>query len=131
MSLAKTARVVDWQQEAVYLIRAARPSGWAPSGQIRVGVRLYLARSLDSDAPLKALCDAIEMATGIDDERYLVCVHSKESGLPPKDVRMEVELEDIVSPSVGAPGSSTTPSPSSASSRTFQPPVPSSFARRR
>jgi hypothetical protein len=131
LSLAKTEKVKKWQQDAVYIIRSAKPSGWAPTGQIRVRVRLFLGRSLDSDAPLKALCDAIEMATGIDDERYLVCVLSKESGLPAKEARTEVELEDIGSPFAGVPDSNAIPSPSSTSSRVFQPPRPSSFAHRR
>ncbi len=72
------------------LVRAAKPSHWAPEGQIRVMYDLYLARNLDADNTLKALGDVIERATGINDERYLPCVRTKTSGLPLAKARVEI-----------------------------------------
>ena len=37
MSLAKKQDVLDYQAKAVLVIRSAKPSGWAPLGQVRIG----------------------------------------------------------------------------------------------
>lgn len=79
---------------AVYLIKAAKPSGWSPEGQIRVVFDLYLQRDLDCDNAMKLVSDAIEAATRINDSRFLHCTRSKTTGLSLSQARIEVEIFD-------------------------------------
>lgn len=76
------------------VIRSAKPSRWAPAGQVRVFYDLYLQRTIDADNVLKLLSDAIEGATGINDERMLPCIRSKQAGLSASRARVEIEVDD-------------------------------------
>jgi Holliday junction resolvase RusA-like endonuclease len=126
MGLAKRQEVKDYQDRAVPVIRSARPSGWAPVGQVRITYAFYLASDVDCDNMMKAIHDSIQVATDVNDRRFLPCVETKEWGLPPKDARVEVTVEDQGSPFVAPPGSPSTPSPSSTSSSP-SPPRPRSY----
>lgn len=79
---------------AVYLMRAAKPSNWAPEGQVRVVFDLYLTRDLDCDNAMKLVSDALEAATGINDARFLHCTRSKTTRLPSSQARIELEIVD-------------------------------------
>jgi hypothetical protein len=115
--MVKNAKVVQYQNDAVLQIRAARPSHWRPEGFVRLTFRLHLARNIDADNTQKCLIDAIQTAIGVNDSWYLPCVESKEWGLSPRDARVEITLEDIPgSPSQGPEPSLT--GPLSRSSRT-------------
>lgn len=107
-TLAKKDAVIKWQQDATLIIRAAKPSGWAPEWPIRVFYWFYLSRDIDCDNIMKAVNDAIEMATGVDDMRYLPCVVMKKV-VPKPEARIVVQIEDPGSPSVAPPLSPTTP----------------------
>lgn len=93
--IGKTRAAVQFQNDALWLIRAAKPSRWAPpEGMMRMRLKLFLDRDLDSDNAIKALSDAVESALGIDDKRFLWCVVSKQIGVPKADVRLELEVCD-------------------------------------
>ena len=117
MTLIKTAEAERFQDEAVLIIRSAKPSGWEPKGQVRIHYWLYLARAIDSDNVLKLINDAIQTATGIDDKYYLPTVEEKTKGWG-KKARVEVVVEDLASHSAGRPGSTATLNRSSSSSAT-------------
>ena len=110
-TLFKTEQVQAYQRTARLVIAASKPSRWRPTEQIRVYYRFYLEREIDCDNIQKALNDTIELATGINDDRYLPCVIMKEIVRKKKDARVEVVIEDIVSPSVDLPTWSTIRTP--------------------
>lgn len=98
-TLAKKQNVVDYQTAARLIIRSAMPSGWSPPGQVRVLYWLYLSRDMDCDNIMKAIHDAIQMATGVDDKRFLPCVMTKEV-VPKPLARVEVVVAGPASLSV-------------------------------
>jgi len=107
-TLAKKDDVVAYQNAAKMIIGAARPSRWAPEGQVRVYYFLYLSRDIDCDNIMKAIHDSIQAATGVDDKRYLPCVVSKEI-VPKPMARVRVIVsEDLESLSVAPRGWDTT-----------------------
>jgi Holliday junction resolvase RusA-like endonuclease len=94
-TLSKRQKIVDYQNDAVLVIRTAKPSRWAPEGQIRVKWRIFLSRNIDCDNVMKAIHDAIEKATGVNDSAFLPCVESKVWGIHPSEARIEITLEEI------------------------------------
>jgi Holliday junction resolvase RusA-like endonuclease len=109
-TLAKLESVVDYQQKAALIIRSARPSHWQPEGQLRIVYRFFLTHDVDCDNLQKAINDAIESATSIDDSRYLPCVQSKLFGVPLNEARVEVDVIEVgVSPSLATTSSRSTP----------------------
>lgn len=96
-TLAKKDKVIKWQEDATLIIRSAKPSRWKPEWHIRVYYWFYLSKDMDCDNMLKAVNDAIEMATGVDDKRYLPCVVMKEI-VPKKDAKIKVTVADPGSP---------------------------------
>lgn len=90
-TLAKTEEAVAYQMGARLLVAAAKPSGWQPAAQVRLIYRLYLSHRQDADNSLKLLNDAIAKALGVNDDRFLPCVESKEI-VPPKLARVEVSI---------------------------------------
>ena len=112
-----------YHDDAIPQIRVAKPSRWLPAGQVRLRIRLFLAGDIDADNTLKVLSDAIQTATGINDKVFLPCIESKVTGLPPKEARVEVEIEELFGSPSPVPGSSLPPlpalsSPSSSTSAT-------------
>lgn len=69
-----------YRNGAQMIFQSRKPSGWRPTGQIRVMFDLMLEREIDDDNALKLLYDALKRATGYDDKNYLHCVRSKETG---------------------------------------------------
>ena len=90
-TLAKTDEAIAYQQATRLLVGAAKPSGWQPGKQVRLVYRLYLARRQDADNSLKMLNDAVATALGINDDRFLPCVESKEI-VPADEARVEVDI---------------------------------------
>lgn len=91
--IGKSSDARRWHDDMVPIIRTARPSGWRPvKQQIRLGIRLYLARDIDADNVLKVLSDVVQTATDINDKWFLPCVESKEL-VGAKDARVELTLE--------------------------------------
>jgi len=84
-----------YRDDAVLIIQAAKPSGWAPEGQVRIYWAFYLNNETDCDNAMKLIHDAIQKATGIDDKRYLPCVLSKEIRLPARKVRVEIIVDEV------------------------------------
>lgn len=91
-TIALTPEAVAYKEYAMLIVRAAKPSGWIPEGQIRLSYRIYLASRQDADNSLKFLNDAIAAALNVNDDRFLPCVMSKEI-VPAKDARVEVTIE--------------------------------------
>lgn len=94
-AITKRDEVKLWQSQVVPVIRAARPRGWNPPGQVRVVYRFYLHHDADADNLLKALNDCIQAATGVNDKRYLPCVELKQSGVAPSRARIEIDIIDL------------------------------------
>jgi hypothetical protein len=101
IGMAKLSVVAAYQTDAVLLTRSARPSSWQPAGEwIRVRYRFFLRRPIDCDNAMKALNDALALAIGVDDKRFLPCVTSKSVSSKEKHPRVEVEISDEpISPS--------------------------------
>lgn len=117
--IVKNADAKKYHDDAIMQIRVAIPSRWVPVGQLRLRIRLFLAGDIDADNTLKVLSDAIQTATGINDKVFLPCIESKITGLPPKEARVEVDVESSGSPLPGAVSSlPPLPALSSASSST-------------
>lgn len=92
-SRRKAPGVELWQTQVAAIVRSARPSGWRPTGQVRVVLDIYINREIDADNIFKGLLDAIAPALGIDDRIVLPCVRSK-TKVPTRDERIEVEVSD-------------------------------------
>lgn len=97
-TLIKTDEVKRYQGDAIAVIRSAKPSRWKPAGLIRVSWTVYLTRDIDCDNLQKAVHDAIQEATGINDKRYLPCFRWKYLGVPARQVRVEIEIDDDPQP---------------------------------
>ena len=87
-----TAVAQKYRDDAQLIIGSARPSHWAPEGQVRILWDLYLARDMDCDNAMKLVHDAIQLATGVNDARFLPCVMSKTTGVPPRAARAEIRI---------------------------------------
>lgn len=83
---------VKYRDDAILVIRSARPSRWAPEGQVRILWDIFLAHDIDCDNAMKVVHDAIQKATEINDSRYLPCVMSKTNGLPLRQARIEIVI---------------------------------------
>jgi len=104
IGMAKLSAVAAYQTDVMLLARSAKPSNWRPAGDwIRVRYRFFLRRSIDCDNAMKALNDALALAIGVDDKRFLPCVTSKSVQSKEPNPRVEVEISDEpTSPSLPA-----------------------------
>ena len=93
-SRRKAPGVEEWQTGVSRIVKAARPSGWVATGQVRVVLDLYVCRDIDADNVFKALLDAIAPALGINDRDVLPCVRSKQK-VPTKGERIVVEISNV------------------------------------
>jgi Holliday junction resolvase RusA-like endonuclease len=80
-----------YRDDAILIIRSAKPSGWAPPGQVAITWWFHLSNDIDCDNAMKVIHDAIQSATGIDDKRFLPCVAMKEIGVPKPSVVIRLE----------------------------------------
>jgi Holliday junction resolvase RusA-like endonuclease len=92
--MVKNKNVEDYQTKAVQQIRVAKPTGWKPTGQIRIKLKAFLSRNIDGDNLQKPLLDAVKVAIGLDDMMFLTCLISKEVVKNAYDARMEIEFDD-------------------------------------
>jgi len=92
----KKAGVETYQAGVTTLVRAARPSGWKPDGQIIVLYRFHLSRDVDCTNAIKVIEDAIAMALRPEDPLYdrmfLPQAVFKETGV--KKPSVEIQLID-------------------------------------
>lgn len=108
-------------EDAVLIMRTAKPAHWAPEGQVRVFYDLYLQREIDSDNVLKVLSDALQAATGVNDRRMLPCIRSTQLSSP-SQARVQLEIDDQQPLLLPVPASSPKPpTPSGSSSHTSRP----------
>ena len=92
LQLARTDDATTYYNEVVLRTREARPSGFAPTGQIRLFFDFYLNRHVDADNMLKILDDAIATGLGVNDRHFLPCVRSIVHKVPWREARTEVEI---------------------------------------
>jgi hypothetical protein len=102
--IAKTPKAVQYQQDAVLQIRAAKPSRWAPEGFVRLTYRYYVVRALDLDNAKKILSDAMQTATGVNDTWYLSTDQFRVI-VPKSQARVEIDVEDL--PASASPEAAT------------------------
>jgi Holliday junction resolvase RusA-like endonuclease len=95
-AIAKTPEGVRFHEDSAWIIKACPKNGWrAPSeGFIRIRLRAYLVRDIDSDNLLKATSDALQAGIGVDDKRFLWCIVRKVVGVRKADARIELEIMD-------------------------------------
>lgn len=89
-SLMKDKSVVEYQELASYIIKAARPSDFNPEGLVYVCYRFRLGRDIDCDNVMKALNDTLAESIGINDKRFLPVAISKETGSKEPQVSLSV-----------------------------------------
>lgn len=92
--IAKTREISEWQDDAIPVIRTARPSRWSPSGLVIVHYWPFTRKSIDPGNVEKPLSDAIARATGIDDAVYIPRCVWRTLGVPTDQQRLEVVIED-------------------------------------
>jgi hypothetical protein len=90
----KTAEAQQYHDDVMRLVMVARPSRWRPEGQIRVVIDLHLVNDMDADGCLKILLDGLADGMGVNDRTFLPTVRSKEAGLPPRDARVDLMIDD-------------------------------------
>ena len=93
-TLSKRAEVLEYQSVAELVCRAAKPKGWKPDGFVLVEMELSLVRHVDADNTIKAIFDAIQKATGVNDRWYLPCVRSSKVQQRPQDACVTVTISD-------------------------------------
>lgn len=93
--VGKNPRAASYHDDVMWIVRAARPSGWKPAGEFRIRVKFFLKRRIDTDNCFKTLADAIQAALQINDDQFLWCVISREIGV--KEPRVELEFLDDAS----------------------------------
>ena len=95
-SIAKTPEGTRFHEDSFWIIRACAKNGWKPpaEGYIRIRVKAYLVRDIDSDNLLKATSDALQAGIGVDDSRFLWCIVRKVVGVRKADARLELEILD-------------------------------------
>lgn len=72
----KTDEANLYQSQLTMIARASRPASFQPQNQIIVAYDMYLGRDLDADNAMKAVNDALAVALGVNDKRFLpVCNH--------------------------------------------------------
>lgn len=92
MARYKATGVEDYQLVAYSMARRARPKNWEPKlHYVRIRYWFRLKRDIDCDNAMKALNDAVAMALGIDDRRFLPCVQDKWIGQHDPEVEIEIE----------------------------------------
>ena len=92
--LVKDSHVSTYQSMVSLIVRTSpgRPDWTRCSNQIRVRYWFTLARDVDCDNALKALNDAIALALGVNDRRFLPCVERKITGSKRPSVLVTMEL---------------------------------------
>ena len=83
-----------YQDDVIRLVTAAKPSGWVPTGQVRVAVSLHLAADIDCDNATKLVFDGAATAIGCDDKLFLPCYLRKEIGLDPFKAFVRLTFDD-------------------------------------
>jgi hypothetical protein len=91
-TLAKTEQLVAWQEDMVLIVRAAKPSGWAPTGWVRTLWDVQLERHIDMDNLQKAVNDVLEMATGVNDKWFVPSFKYPEIGVSRRDAGITLTL---------------------------------------
>ena len=92
--IGKTEKATQYQQDAQLQMQSARPSGWHPTGFIRLTYRFYLHNDADCDNLKKLLHDALQGATGVNDTWFLTTDQFKRSGVKMTDARVEIDVEE-------------------------------------
>lgn len=92
--MTKAPGVESYQNDVALLCRAARPSGFAPTGQFRVRYEFNLKRDADCDNLIKMIQDGLQTALGVNDKWMLPCVTSKTTGN--KEPWTDIEIDDCM-----------------------------------
>ncbi len=83
--LFKDKSVKTWQDDVTMIVRAAKPSTFAPKNKIIVGYQMYLGVRLDADNVMKMLNDAIARGLKVNDSRFLpVTLHHQTNSPDPR-----------------------------------------------
>jgi Holliday junction resolvase RusA-like endonuclease len=76
----KTDEANLYQSQLTMVARAAKPSGFAPTGKIIVAYDMHLDHDLDADNVMKAVNDALALALNVNDKRFLPITTNKTTG---------------------------------------------------
>lgn len=89
---AKTSDANTFQDGVTWICKAARPSSFQPQHMVIVGYRWYLVNDMDCDNMMKATNDAVAVALGLDDNRFLSVPFGKD--IVHSNPRTEVTIYD-------------------------------------
>lgn len=92
--MAKAPGVEAYQNAVALICHAVKPSGFRPTGQIRVRYSFHLKRDADCDNLIKMLQDAIAAALEVNDRVMLPCVVEKTTGN--KEPWTLIEIEELL-----------------------------------
>jgi Holliday junction resolvase RusA-like endonuclease len=76
-SIAKKPAVAKFQLDVSRIVRTARPTEFRPEHLIILAYEFYLGRDIDCDNAMKAMNDAIALALGVNDNRFIPATFSK------------------------------------------------------
>jgi Holliday junction resolvase RusA-like endonuclease len=101
--IVKAPDVERYQANVTMQMRAAKPSAWKPPqrGWIRIAYAFYLSSDIDCDNAMKALNDAIALALGVNDKKFLPCVNCKHIGMKPGQERVDVLVMNVAQDACG------------------------------
>lgn len=92
-SKAKKPETNAYQAEVTWLCKTAkRPPGFQPKHIIIIGYRWYLTNDMDCDNMMKATNDAIAVALGLNDKRFLSVPFGKD--IVHSNPRTEITIYD-------------------------------------
>lgn len=74
MGRRRATGVEPYMLVAKSMCQRAKPKGWEPAQKIRITYVFYLGPAMDGDNSQKVLNDALAIALGCDDKRFLTCV---------------------------------------------------------
>lgn len=95
----KVDGVENYQTVATLSVKMSIPKAWKDflqrdhSSQIRIKYEFHLSNDIDCSNAFKAIEDAIALAMGVNDKRFLPCAVSKDLGNREPWVDIEVSLE--------------------------------------
>jgi len=93
-----TDRASKYRDDCVTQIQPRIPSGWMPTGQVRVFVHLFLLNDIDCDNATKLVFDAVERAVGkpFNDRQLVPCYAPKEIVHDRQEARVILTFDDAI-----------------------------------
>jgi hypothetical protein len=89
-SLVKKPSVKKYQADISLILKAAKPTGFAPKGKVIVVYDLLLSRSIDADNVAKAVNDVLAGVLGINDKHFMSVTRDYQLGFKDPCIKLTV-----------------------------------------